>query len=358
MEPPATISCRLDAIQWPAALTDPRLYVRAANTRFVARWTSLGGDTDVLTGGSLAALCPLEEQLKIRHQLWRLPTGVPIAHSLRLVTPPVVLELTPIEANHEPGGWLVTLRDPHHATIERMNSLRIATLVHDLKMPVQAVVGWVSLLKQKRLAGQQLEHALRIIDRNARLEAELFKELLEAMHPTDPMSARQSTTVDIADLARSAAEALRPLAEEAGVALDARAPAAPITVAGDAREMTRIVSNLLVNAIKFSDRGGKVECSVEQQDGWARLTVRDDGRGITAGFLPHVFDSFHREERPDRATAEGTGLGLAVVRDLAHRYGGFVRAESEGPGCGATFTVTLPSGCAHQTQSWVDAAAS
>lgn len=337
---PATVSCRLDALQWPAAIADSRLHIRAANSRFAERWTAIGGDPDLLAGGSIALLCPLEEQLRIRHDLWRLSTGIAQPHTLALTTPPVVLELTPIESNNEPGGWLATLHDEGRDPATDPSRLLIAALVHDLKMPVQAVLGWVSLLRKKPLERARLDDVLRVLERNALLEADMLNELLELTQAPNVTPSRHRSWVDVAELIRSTAEAMRPLAHDAGIDVRVDLDATPLHVLGDTRDLSRIVANLIANAIKFSDGGGTVECCLAGNDESIEIVVRDQGRGISAGFLPYVFDSFRREQEDRKA--EGLGIGLAVVRQLAQRHGGTVRAESGGPGHGATFTVTLP----------------
>lgn len=343
-------------MQWPAAVTDTRLRVRAVNSRFVERWKALGGNPDVLSDESLATHFTLEDQLDIRHDLWQLPAGVPLTHTFRLTDLPAVLDLTPLESDGVPGGWLATLHDLDSVEEPSVKRLRIGALVHDLRTPVQVVLGWVSLMRKKRLSSLQLDHALGIIERNMHLQAEMLSELLAVTRLAGLQPARRSTSADIAELVRSTVDALGPLAENAGVEVRALAPSAPVMVPGDVRDLTRIVSNLMVNAIKYSERGGRIECRVAQQEGSVRLTVHDEGRGIAPGFLPHVFDSYCREQ-PTDSTVEGAGLGLAVVRHLVERSGGFVRAESAGPGCGATFTVTLPSEGRHVAGHWPGAAA-
>jgi signal transduction histidine kinase len=135
---------------------------------------------------------------------------------------------------------------------------------------------------------------------------------------------------------------LRPLAEQSGIHLQLGGDRIRARVSGNARDFTRIIGNLIANAIKFSEAGGTVECEIVNEDGWVQLIVRDQGRGISAGFLPHVFDSFRRERRAETSATEGLGIGLTGVRHLVERYGGTIRAESEGKGRGSTFTVRLP----------------
>ena len=234
---------------------------------------------------------------------------------------------------------------------------RIAALVHDLKAPLQAVLGWVLLLKHKELQGRSLDEAVRIIERNVRFEADMLDELLEILQLAERPPRKDPTHEDLAELARSTTDAFRPVALDSAIELRIRTPEAPVLVMADRQDLERIVSNLIVNAIKFSDRGGTVDCSVVREGSWVRLIVRDDGRGIGPEFLPHVFDSFRRESHPEEPAREGTGLGLSVVRQLAQRYRGAVRAESRGRGRGATFTVTLPAAHTGSPAPWADVTA-
>jgi signal transduction histidine kinase len=213
-------------------------------------------------------------------------------------------------------------------------------------MPIQTVLGWVSLLRKKRVEGAQLDDVLGILERNARLEADLLNELLEVAGVRGTTHTRRPSRVDLAELVRSMTDALRPLAEESGIQLHAHGAAAPVFVSGDAQDFTRILGNLIANAIKFSEPGGTVESQLSLEESSVRLVVRDHGRGIGPRFLPYVFDSFRRERRSQQAAPEGLGIGLATVHHLVHLHGGVVRAESGGPGQGSTFTVMLPRAAA------------
>jgi signal transduction histidine kinase len=170
----------------------------------------------------------------------------------------------------------------------------------------------------------------------------MLNELLEVACVRRTSRARAPSRVDLAELVRSMTDALRPLAEESGVQLQARGASTPVFVSGDAQDLTRVLGNLIANAIKFSERGGTVESRLSLEKGSVRLVVRDQGRGIGARFLPYVFDSFRQEHRSQPGMRDGLGIGLATVRHLVRRHGGVVRAQSGGPGQGSTFTVMLP----------------
>jgi signal transduction histidine kinase len=341
MASPAIVTCSIDALPCAVAAADARLCILAANAAFVERWTALGADPEVLSGTSLAMLYPPEQRIQLQSELWLHSARQARRISLTLTAPRAVIDLTPIRS--EDGAcWLVSLRDAVPAQEPSSNRMAIAALAHDLKMPVQAVLGWVSLLRRKTVDPARLDDVLRILERNALLEADMLNELLEVTRSQDGTPSLRPSHVKIDEVLRSTIDALRPLAEESGIQLRLRHSVTQPLVLGNARDFTRIVGNLIANAIKFSEAGSAVECEIAAEDGWVRLVVRDEGRGISAGFLPHVFDSFRREARGEMTTPEGLGIGLTAVRHLVQRYGGTVRAESEGKGRGSTFTVRLP----------------
>jgi len=337
----AIIPCPLEALPCAAASADSRLCITASNSCFIERWTALGADARLLPGASLALLCRPSARSRFQRELLRHYSRPPQPFSLTLTTPPALVQLTPIQADGA-AGWLVTLRDVPAAPDPSTNRLLVAALVHDLKMPVQTVLGWVALLRKKPVDGARLDEVLGILERNARLEANMLNELLEVACVRGAAPLHRPSRVDLAELVRSMTDALRPLAEESGIQLHARGTAAPVIVSGNAQDLTRILGNLIANAIKFSEPGGTVESQLSLERGSVRLVVRDQGRGIGPGFLPYVFDSFRRERRSQPGAPDGLGIGLAAVHHLVRRHGGVVRAESAGPGRGATFTVMLP----------------
>ena len=215
----------------------------------------------------------------------------------------------------------------------------VAGLAHDLKLPLQALLGWVSRLRSNELAPERRDAVLALIEKNALLLGGLVSELVGAATGAPPMPMTRMR-LDLVDLVTRAADGLKPIAEQRGVTVCV-ADAPPIAMLGDEAALTRVIGNLLSNAIRFSRPGGDVVCSVREERGWATLVVRDDGRGIGADFLPHVFEPFSSEYG-----CGGSGLGLAVVQQVVRQHGGTVRAESAGRDQGATFIVALwDAGC-------------
>ena len=341
----SSVCLPLDVVPCAAAAADSELRIIATNSVFVEQWTAIGMDPGQLPGARIPLISPADERAQVKRALWRRRQGQPKPFSITLVKSRAALDLAPLD---DPGAsWLVTLRDiratskvtDSHPSIR---SSLAAAVAHDMKTPLQAVLGWVSLLRKQRVTAERLDEVLSIIERNARLQAEMINDLLEATQIDGEDSLRHEL-VDLVEIVRQAAEALRPMAEQNGIRITSTSPGTPMAVWGDPRHLTRVVNNLMANAIRYSEPAGTVECSLSLDGGSIHLVVRDQGRGISPGFLPSVFDAFRQERRLERLPHDGIGLGLAVVRHVVQLHGGRVQAESAGPGLGATFTVTLPS---------------
>jgi signal transduction histidine kinase len=212
----------------------------------------------------------------------------------------------------------------------------VAALAHDLKLPLQAVLGWVSRLRHHEVTPERRDAVLAIIEKNTLLLGGLVGELLDVATGQRWQGPMARGPLNLTELIARAVEGLRPTAEREGVTLHV-SEASPIVMHGNEAGLMRVVGNLLSNAIRFSRAGGVVVCTVREEHGGATLVVRDYGRGIGSEFLPHVFEPFSSEYG-----CGGSGLGLSVVQDVVRQHGGSVRAESAGREQGATFIVTLP----------------
>ena len=352
--PDRNLVASLQELPCAAALVDPTLRITAANTAFVKYWEHLARPYAKLPGATLASLCPATQRGWLQRELRkRSQSARPLP--LMLSTPATQVELTPVRRPDD-NGWLVLLRRVTQKVEDRpmshtIDSRIVAGITHDVKMPLQVVLGWVAILRQNPVDADRLDEVLSIVERNTLLVIDLVQELLDASRREGGDSAILWTDVDLVALMRSVVDDLQPIGEAEGVTLTGPEGRVPIVVRGDTRRLTRVISNLVVNAIKFSPPGTAVECSVTTEGANAQMRIRDYGDGISAGFLPHVFDPFRRETTP-RRRVDGVGLGLAVVRDLVHRHGGRVRAESEGRGRGSTFTITIPCAKPHVVRSY------
>ncbi len=216
----------------------------------------------------------------------------------------------------------------------------IAILGHDLRAPLNAILGWTQLMRREMLDAAGRERALATIERNARSQAALIEELLDVTRLNEGRLSLEIAACDVGLVVRRTLEAALPEATARGIRLVTNVQSG-VTVAGDRGRLEQVVNNLVSNALKFTPAGGVVHVSVAREGGEARIEVRDSGKGIEPAQLPHVFKWLHQggDAVPTR---QGLGLGLFIVRRLVELHGGTVRATSDGPGRGATFTVVLP----------------
>jgi signal transduction histidine kinase/ActR/RegA family two-component response regulator len=219
----------------------------------------------------------------------------------------------------------------------------LATLSHELRTPLTAILGWARLMTTEMLDPAAARRAAEVIERNALMQAQLIDDLLDVSRIISGKLHIDMQRVDLVPVMEAALDAVRAAAHAKGIQLHLVLDAAAGPVAGDAARLQQVVWNLLSNAIKFTPAGGRVEVRLERAAaGRARLVVSDSGEGIAPGFLPHVFERFRQAEGSGARRHGGLGLGLAIVRHLVERHGGTVRADSPGPGQGATFSVELP----------------
>src|SRR5262249_36950033 len=148
--------------------------------------------------------------------------------------------------------------------------------------------------------------------------------------------------VQLADVIAAAVAAVKPTADSKQIEIVTRLDPAGAAVAGDPSRLQQVAWNLLTNAVKFTLKGGRIEIALDSADAQARLIVRDNGRGIDPDFLPSLSERFRQADASASRQYGGLGIGLALVKELVELHGGSVAAESDGPGRGATFTVTLP----------------
>jgi signal transduction histidine kinase len=223
----------------------------------------------------------------------------------------------------------------------------IALCSHELRSPLATISMWTSLLRTGRLGPERTAQAIDAIDGASTLQARLIADLLDASSIASGKLRLQFGAVDVASPVRTAFEAVRPVANERNVRLEAAADGGPVVVWGDAGRLQQITWNLLSNAVKFTPAGGRVTLRLDTHDDQARIVVEDTGEGIDAEFLPHVFERFSQADRSSTRRHGGLGLGLAIVRDLVSAHGGAIAVESAGSGHGTRFVVTLPLHAPH-----------
>jgi signal transduction histidine kinase/ActR/RegA family two-component response regulator len=215
------------------------------------------------------------------------------------------------------------------------------TASHELRTPLNAIVGWVHLLQTGALAeGEQRQQAVNAIERNARIQTRLIEDLLDVSRMIKGRVSLTVAPVNLRSIVDAAVETLRPAAAAKQIAVEVDGEGGVLPVIGDERRLHQVVWNLLTNALKYTDSGGRISIDARVEGTRAILRVHDTGEGIDPNFLPHVFEPFR--QGASIAMRRGLGLGLAIVRRLVDLHGGGITAESPGAGKGATFTVWLP----------------
>jgi len=227
------------------------------------------------------------------------------------------------------------------ADLERVNQLKddlLETLAHELRTPLNAVLGWAELLLSRSAEDSDQRRGLTAIARNARAQARLLDELLDASCIVSGKLRLDMRRLDLRDAVEAAVASARPAARAKEIALHTHVEPLAEPVDGDPHRVQQIVGNLLSNAVKYTPRGGAIDVALRRAGAHVEIRVTDTGIGIAPQVLPHVFDRL-RSTTPRHS---GLGLGLAIVRQLVELHGGTVRAESAGLERGATFVVALP----------------
>ncbi|HEX8335610.1 MAG TPA: ATP-binding protein, partial [Pyrinomonadaceae bacterium] len=224
----------------------------------------------------------------------------------------------------------------------RLKDEFLATVSHELRTPLTAIVGWVSMLRSGRMGEAEVAQALKVIERNARLQAHLVEELLDVSRVIAGQFRLDVRPVALAPVVGAAVDSMRPAAGAKRIRVETTLDPSAGPVSGDAARLQQVVWNLLSNAIKFTPEGGRVEVRLGRDGSHAEVSVSDNGPGITPEFLPFVFDRFRQADMSYTRAHGGLGLGLGIARHLVELHGGTIEAASGGEGRGATFTVRLP----------------
>ena len=228
---------------------------------------------------------------------------------------------------------------------EHANRLKdefLATLSHELRSPLSAILSWAHVLRQPALDPTIVSRAIEAIDRNARAQTQLVADLLDVSRIVTGKFHMSLGPVWLLEVIESAADTVRPAAQAKNIRLELAIDPAAGPVLGDASRLQQVIWNLLSNAIRFVPVGGRVHLRVAPAGPYVELSVTDDGSGIDPAFLPYIFDRFRQADSSSTRRHAGLGLGLAIVRHLAELHGGTVEARNNAGGPGAVFIVRLP----------------
>ena len=220
-------------------------------------------------------------------------------------------------------------------------NLAVAAVAHDLKTPLTAILGWARSLQARRSDPDTVERAITAILRNARAQARLVDDLLDAERMARGKLVLRREWVNAGAVLRDAVETIQPEAEDREIHLDVEAATDLPTLYGDPGRLTQVMWNLLSNALKYSEPGSPVVVRMRRAEGGVVLDVTDSGPGISAEALPHIFEPFWKGERNEER-GSGLGLGLSIARRLAALHGGSLGVESRS-GLGTTFRLSIPT---------------
>lgn len=223
--------------------------------------------------------------------------------------------------------------------ISRTKDQLLATVSHELRTPLTAILGWLEILRNQDV-DPQMVHGLEVIERSAHVQRQLIEDLLDVARIKTGKLELERSPVRLSSIVDEAIDTLLPAAEAKDINLRSQSSDDSDFVLGDRSRLLQVIWNLLSNAIKFTPRGGRVLAEVEKVGSQIEVKISDTGAGISADFLPYIFEPFR--QLPGASRRQGLGLGLAVVRNLIELHGGEVHGESSGEGCGSRFTVCLP----------------
>ena len=227
------------------------------------------------------------------------------------------------------------------AEANRAKDVFLATLSHELRTPLTPVVGWIKLLRSGTLDEKSVAQALDAIERNAWLQSRLIDDLLDTSRIATGKLHFEPKPTDLNLAVKSAVDTVRSSAAQRNIDLSMALWPSSLIVMGEPVRLQQIAWNLVSNAIKFTDPGGKVSITTQLDGKQAQLTVADTGVGIAPEFLPHVFDRFRQADGSTSRRHGGLGLGLAIADALTKMHGGHLEAKSEGVGKGATFSLHM-----------------
>lgn len=224
----------------------------------------------------------------------------------------------------------------------RLKDQFLATVSHEIRTPLNAISGWIQILLKGELDEKQHQHALDTIQKSVVSQTQIIEDLLDISRIVTGQIRLDLVPVNLAESVEAALDVVRPAASVKEITIlenfELKAP----LIMGDNDRLQQVFWNLLSNAIKFTQFNGKVEMTIRQNDNLVEITISDNGNGISADFLPFVFERFRQADGSMKRRHGGLGLGLSIVKNLVEMHGGTVNAESAGEGLGTTFTILLP----------------
>ena len=368
-----------DALQLAAIVdsSDDAIVSKDLNS-IVTSWNAaaevmFGYSASEMRGQSIRRIIPQDRQQEEDEVLSRIRRGERVEHYETIrqrkdgTLIPVSLTVSPIR---NPDGTVIgaskiarDISDRKRAEEERQRLLLIArdssrlkdeflgTLSHELRTPLNAIVGYLRMIQSGLLSGEKLARALDTAARNAASLTQIIEDVLDVSRIISGKVRLDLQPVELPAVIEQAIETVRPAADAKGIRLEPSLDPRAGPVSGDPERLRQILWNLLSNAVKFTPRGGRVQIRLERVNSHVEITVSDTGAGISAEFLPYVFDRFRQADAGIGREHGGLGLGLAISRHLVELQGGRIAGASDGPGKGSTFRVELPVRIVHGASS-------
>jgi len=224
----------------------------------------------------------------------------------------------------------------------RAKDFFLAVVSHELRSPLNAILGWSRILLTKTVDETTKKNALETIEKSARAQAKLIDDLVDSARVSSGKMRLELQPVNLYEIVKTVYFAQRPTAEARKINLEFSADKESGQVFGDSIRLQQIFTNLLSNALKFTTEGGSININMRSVEAAVEVSITDTGQGISPESLPNIFLQFKQGENKTSRSQTGLGLGLSIVKILAEKHNGQIKAESAGIGQGATFTVTLP----------------
>ena len=337
-----------------------------------AHWLQLFGPFDGVVLANLAAIAHPADLPTLHHEWERCrQTGNDFSVSARLALLPLhafewfrLRGCAVRDSSGEIFGWVGTFSNINDSVLHnqqaeqerdaerkarseaeralRMKDDFLATLSHELRTPLNAISGWAQVLVRRPDVDPFVSRAAGVISRNVHLQAKMIGDLLDMSAVISGEVVLQMRAIDGGALVAETVEAHQTIAVDKPMLLTKTVPRAPSMIMADPQRLQQVLENLLSNALKFTEPGGKIHVSALSVDQHLVIRVSDNGSGIASEFLPHVFDRFQQEDGSSTRRRGGLGLGLALARSLVELHHGTICAVSEGPGRGSEIVVTLP----------------
>ena len=222
------------------------------------------------------------------------------------------------------------------------NEKFLALLAHELRNPLNAILGWLMILRQALSDERLLATGLETIERSARSQERMIEDVFDLSRISSGHLRLNLEPMSLNEAAAHAVDSIRPAAQAKNISLETETNTEPTFILGDRDRLKQAIINILANAVKFTPIGGRVFVTLIRSVSMAHIVIEDNGQGFSADFLPRIFDRYAQANKSSTDGRSGLGLGLPLVREIVEQHSGKVTAESKGEGLGATFTVYIP----------------